>query len=407
MKWFLALVIFAFVGMSVAAQSSVRINEFLIDPVQKVELINIGSSAADISGWFIDDSGGTTYFTIPQDNILHPNSCSVFESDFNLNKSSTDTVRLFSSVAPPVSSSAALIDSFSYKASSGSGITFKRLPDGNGNWTTGSADLGFYNNTSQSCVAASPTPTPSPAIFGTPSPSPVPVQIIEKIFLSEAMVNPLSGEKEWIEIYNDNDFEVTLFHWFIDDNEDGGSAPKTFTLIVPAKSFSTIEVSTSIFNNDGDSVRILDTNEVEKDTFDYLYSEKGKSWGRISFDTNLFCLQEPSKNEKNKNCIVAESQTTTLAKVTKATTKKVVVKNQATPSLPIKTKTTRSKTASSPIKKAVVDDTPPDQGEVLSAQTSNAPSFSKILSVLSLSYSTLTMASIFLKMKIGIETQFS
>src|SRR3989339_855882 len=120
-KIFFILLFFLF-AVPCLAENKILINEFLIDPQpQQVEIINTSTEEADISGWIIDDSGGTTYYTVPQSNILHPNSFLVFSGDFNLNKSSVDIVRL-------INNSQQLIDSFSYKSSSGSGITYQRLP---------------------------------------------------------------------------------------------------------------------------------------------------------------------------------------------------------------------------------------------------------------------------------------
>jgi len=48
-----------------------------IQPIQSVELYNTASSSADISSWYIDDAGGTTYFTIPPYTIIPPLSCMV------------------------------------------------------------------------------------------------------------------------------------------------------------------------------------------------------------------------------------------------------------------------------------------------------------------------------------------
>src|SRR5450830_1688148 len=108
----------------VFAQSKILINEFLIDPQpQSVEIFNSGTESTDISDWIIDDSGGITFYTIPKDSIIFPNQCLVFSADFNLNKTSADTVRL-------IDNSQQLIDFFSYKSSSGSGISYFRLPDG-------------------------------------------------------------------------------------------------------------------------------------------------------------------------------------------------------------------------------------------------------------------------------------
>ena len=89
------------------AQSKILINEFLVDPQpQSVEIFNSGTESADISDWIIDDSGGTTFYTIPKNNIIFPNQCLVFSADFNLNKTSADMVRL-------IDSSQLLIDYFS------------------------------------------------------------------------------------------------------------------------------------------------------------------------------------------------------------------------------------------------------------------------------------------------------
>lgn len=268
MKFLLSLLIFLFLFIQ-DSNAQVRINEFLIDPSQKIELFNPTLNPFDISGWFIDDSSGTTYFTVPQDTIISPNSCSVFESDFNLNKTSADTVRLFNATAPPTSTQSALIDSFSYKASSGSGVSFKRLPDAGPLWSTGSADIGFYNNTTLSCIAI-PTPTTTPTMIPTPTVTPI-LQLYGNIYLSEVMVNP-DEESEWVELYNDNDFKMDLVDWYLDDGKDSGSSPKKFSISIDAKSYAVYAVTSSMFNNDGDSVRLLDFSSLERDSVSYSVS---------------------------------------------------------------------------------------------------------------------------------------
>lgn len=406
MKW--ASLLFAVCCLLFFASSmlhaQVRINEFLIDPPQKVELINIGSSSADISGWYIDDSGGTSFFTIPQNTIVSPNKCSVFESDFNLNKSSPDTIRLFNNAAPPTSSSAFLIDSFSYKASSGSGITFKRIPDGTGPLATGEADFGNYNNTVNSCIAQ-PTPsatsTPTPTPFLTPTSTPVPQ--FSNVYISEAMVNPNTGEREWVELYNNNEFEVVLTDWFIDDAE-GGSNPKDISISLPVKNYHVVEFDTSVFNNDGDSVRLLDDSGIEKDTFSYSSSQKGESWGRTTIVSSLFCLQEPTKGFANGSCLSLgnPSSPTTSTKAsfhpepttkTSQTDKNPV--RAALNSSPKKTPSTNQKNTTTS-KDYVL-------GESTTRPTQNKkPHLSKTLSLVSFSYSLLTIISIFFRMKTGI-----
>ena len=123
---FLILTTF-FLLLTTNSFAQVRLNEFQIEPEQSVEILNTATTSADTSGWYIDDNGGTTFYTIPQNSILLPNSCLVFTSNFNLNKSSADTVRLFDKSNPPTSSQSVLVDSFSYQQSPGNNISFSKI----------------------------------------------------------------------------------------------------------------------------------------------------------------------------------------------------------------------------------------------------------------------------------------
>ena len=70
----------------------VVINEFAIEPEQTVELLNTSNEIIDISGWYIDDNGGTTFVTVPPDTFIYPQACIVMQKNFNLNKSSADSI---------------------------------------------------------------------------------------------------------------------------------------------------------------------------------------------------------------------------------------------------------------------------------------------------------------------------
>jgi hypothetical protein len=149
-----------------------------------------------------------------------------------------------------------------------------------------------------------PILTPTQTFFPTPTVPQTPTPIsYSSIYLSEVMVNPSSGEKEWVELYNNNDFEVFLGSWYIDDIENAGATPKKFFLTMGPRSYAVIEFSSAIFNNDGDQVRLLDFNKMEKDSFEYSQSLAGKSWGRIDFNSDSWCLQEPTKNQSNGSCL--------------------------------------------------------------------------------------------------------
>ncbi|MGB9883051.1 MAG: lamin tail domain-containing protein [Microgenomates group bacterium] len=319
-----------------AQQKNILINEVLIDSSpQQVELINLSSESTYLDNWQIDDDGGSSaIFTIPTNSIIYPNSCLVFSSNFYLNTKSQDTVRLFDDKNN-------LVDSFSYSKSPGQNISFQRLPDGENNWATAEANLGYFNNIKLPClILPTTTPTPMPTLPPTPTITPSPTSSIttpptlqpisfDNIFISEVMVNPLTGEKEWVEIYNDNDFPVNLINWYLDDIENAGSSPKTFSVEINSKSYQIIFLSTSIFNNDGDSVRILDFNKNLKDSFEYIGSQNGKTWGRISFDSDQFCLQDPSPNQKNNPClnqltkVFNSNSKTNQTQITLSSTKKI------------------------------------------------------------------------------------
>lgn len=286
--------------------ADIIINEFLIEPQQAVELLNTGSESANISHWYIDDSGGTSFYTIADGMFLPPKQCLVFSGDFNLNKASADTIRLFDSVANPLENNAHLIDAMSYKASSGSGISFARIPDGSTAWSSASASLGFFNSSNTSCLAVSVlTPPASNPTIPIPTPtflpfSPTPSPIIH-IYISEVMATPEEGN-EWVELTNTGEETAYLYSWYIDDIADGGSSPIPFTLSIPAHSAASIDLPKDIFNNRGDIARLLNAQREEVDTLAFSTTIKGFSWATDLLDITNICLQQQSKNKPNQYC---------------------------------------------------------------------------------------------------------
>lgn len=392
----------------VVAESTVLINEFAIEPTQSVELINNSNATVDISNWYIDDSGGTTYFTIPANSLLYPNSCLIFSSDFNLNKASADSIRLFDNTAPPTNASAKLMDSFSYNSSPGVGLSYLRQPDKSNNWLSATSSFGKSNQTGENCLfVPTPTATPTPNPTSTPSPSRAPTLIEEptitpstsytNIFISEVMAAPETGNKEWVELYNNNDFAVTLSNWYIDDKENTGASPKSFTLTIPPKGYASFDLAASMFNNDGDSVRLLDSAKTVKDSLEYTSIIKGKTLGRISFEDDLFCIQDPTKEQENRSCIQTSPTPTEATsgepKMTLTPTILPVKRNLASNNSRLQTPTG-----------SAIDPT----GSVLGFSTRSKPvnqagrALAKPLSFLSFSYSILTIVSILLKMKFNV-----
>lgn len=369
----------------------ILINEFSIEPNQAVEILNSSSDSANISNWYLDDAGGTTYFTIPKETILSPNSCQIFQADLNLNKSSPDTLRLFDNSSSPTSSSANLIDSYSYKSSPGLNQSFFRLPDGGNNWSSGSASLGKFNSTGISCIAIPPSvaPTNTPSLSPTSEPTPTIFNVpYNNIYISEFMAAPLTGEAEWVELFNANDFEVVLNDWYIDDIENGGSTPKVFTTLIGPKSYAVIDLTSAVLNDAGDTVRLLDFNKVEKDSTEYKGARKNVTFARHDFNGDDFCLTAPSKNTVNNDCLLTPTPTpTSIIKPTNIV--KVENKPEVFPS-PIFTSSTLS------------DSYEPEQtGQVLGTKNFDDPNQRLLKSLLfaASAHSLLTIFAVLFRMK--------
>jgi hypothetical protein len=406
---FLSFLIFSFVYLfifSFTTYSSVVLNEVAIQPNQTVELYNTASTSADISSWYIDDAGGMTYFTIPIQTILSPQSCLIFSADFNFNKSSSDTVRLFDSTSPPTSSSAQLIEHYSYTKAPDSNFSLSKNRDGGTEWQITNSSVGLSNESFLSCVpiptpTLSPTETPTPTSTITPSPtfeptqSPSPTLIVEynNIFISEIYPYPQSNEHEWIELYNDNDTQVNLDHWYIDDGENTGSTPKSFSMIIGPYSYAIIDLTSALFNNGGDVVRILDNGKNEKDSMEYGKISQGKSMARISFTEDNFCEQEVTKNTLNIACVPEQKEhSSPINKTSPVLVQKISPTAKMNQNITLRITGTQ---VNESIKRNQ------QEGEILGIQINGTKSKSPVpfLSSVSGLYSLLTIVSIFIRMK--------
>lgn len=153
----------------------------------------------------------------------------------------------------------------------------------------------------------SPTITISESLTNTPSIN------YQNILISEAFVYPESGSNEWVELYNANAYTVYLNNWYIDDITDGGAIPKVITITLLPNSYVVIEMTTSIFNNTGDTIQLLDSAKMTKDSITYTGSQMNKSIGRTLFSSNTVCIQNPSKATINEACISLNEDTNTIS----------------------------------------------------------------------------------------------
>ena len=314
--------------------AAVKINEIYPAPptgeYEWVELYNDENAQINIKNFYLKDSSGKKIDLLTSE-IISPYSFTIATSTAILNNSN-QSGKDYADIISLYDSNNQSIDIATYSGTFNENKTFARCPDGNGNWFILTIITKNYSNET-ACLSLTPTatatpiptlpPTPTPIATNdsqpsltptivpsstptqTPTPSITPTpqpNSYDNIYLSEAMVYPETGEHEWVEIYNDNDYAVSLQNWYFDDVENAGSAPKLFSLEIPAKSFGSVDLTSSVFNNDSDQVRLLDFNKTLKDSFEYQTAEKGKTLGRSSFTNDEFCLQEPTKNSVNSPC---------------------------------------------------------------------------------------------------------
>jgi hypothetical protein len=384
--------------------ASIVLNEIYPAPTtgesEWIELYNNENKYINLSQYRLFDLAGNeikiSTDSAPPLGFVLANSSTILNND-------GDTIRLKNNVGE-------ILEVATYSGSFTPAKSFVKCPDGGNNWFVLSVST---KNTSNeiACKVLTPTPTsptetplPSPQITqsptGEPTQTPVPTQETDyqNIFISEVYPYPESGEPEWVELYNGNNTQVDLNHWYIDDIENGGSAPKSFSLLIDPYSYGAVTLASSMFNNDGDVVRLLDSDKNEKDSMEYGKITQGKSVARISFTDDSYCEQTSSKNAANSSCILEPTpfvSTQTSGKTTSSIQKTVSLVKK-----PINI-TTQQTTADTTNKGSPKITTSQQSGQVLGAQTSEIPSPSPVpyLSFVSGSYSLLTIVSLFIKMR--------
>lgn len=425
--------------------ASIRINEIYPAPVsgefEWIELYNPDEEAIDISHYSLSDLANNKIL-IPSP-LLESLGFTIATSTGILNNTG-DTLFLKNDLGEAIqiaTYSGSFTSSKSYASCPDGSLDFAVLSQQTKNASnlpacppTPTPTPTFSEPTLAPTISPSPTPTvvisptsstPTPTMTPTPTtiPSPTPTMYVnpQNIYISEVMVNPVSGEKEWIEIYNDNDIEVTLFDWFIDDEENAGSSMKSISLSIPPKGYVSVDLTSSVFNNTQDSVRLLNSEKLLVDSFEYAETEQNKTYGRTSFSADEFCLQEPSKNEANNPCINPTAPPTLTPTRTPApsrtpTPTKTPAPLPFSPSLtPIQIKNSVVTSFNTPItfsslpegiQNIASNESPPkSDGNILGEKTYLSPSPPKkttdigTFSFASISHSLLTLGLVLLKMK--------
>ena len=259
-------------------------------------------------------------------------------------------------------------------------------------------------------VYTEPTVTESPTTTNVP-PTPTPTTSGEdfsydNLYISEVMPAPSPGNPEWIEIYNANDFDVILVDWYIDDSANGGTTPKKISVNIPKKSYITIDFSASLFNNAGDSARLLDSSEIEKDYINYGEAETDYSFGRNDFSNHTVCVQLPTKAATNGTCIQVDEEpeqtTVTPTHVQSVSPTKFITKKITPHALHNYYDDFKSNTKIPALKNFDKQKVDAVLGETISIHNNSKPrSPVTHLAFLSMSYSILSIISLFVKIALA------
>lgn len=141
------------------------INEFSPKNPEWVEIINVGSSEINLSGYYFDDdsdfnsdSGNSTKVLL--NGLFQPNNLCFIDLNSYLNDGG-DTPTLFASNGD-------ILDSYIYSSSSAN-LSYSRVPDA-GVWQVGTV----FSKASQSCSLL-PTPSPTPTQIPTAEPTNAPI----------------------------------------------------------------------------------------------------------------------------------------------------------------------------------------------------------------------------------------
>jgi hypothetical protein len=119
------------------------------------------------------------------------------------------------------------------------------------------------------------------------------------IRLNEFLPNPKTqGANEWVELANDADTTVDLIGWAIDDADGGGSPyrlPQGSSIAMHG--LLVITLPKALFNNGGDTVRLLRPDGSVADQYVYAQSSADRSFCRAESGWKL-C--DPSPNAPNQ-----------------------------------------------------------------------------------------------------------
>ncbi len=271
------------------------INEFSYQTSSDwVELFNSGCEDIDLDSWKIRDSTESQVKSLT--GLIQSKNVAVFDLTF-LNNSTPDKIRLYSpdNISQPYAEVSIPLQDL---APINSIQTIGLEVDGVEGWKI------FENGSKNQLNSAiedlnqsdCPDPTPTPVDQSASENNNDQTFISSgSIKITEVMPDPESGD-EWVEIFNTTNQTIDLSQFQIDD-VDGGSKPQNLSKVLLAPNQFFIHFTSSVFNNAGDSIRILYQTSVI-DIFSYTSSVKGVSFA-IDTKNNWQQTTDPTPGESN------------------------------------------------------------------------------------------------------------
>ncbi|HPD44984.1 MAG TPA: lamin tail domain-containing protein, partial [Candidatus Woesebacteria bacterium] len=276
----LLIVILLFTSVN-SALAQVKISDFCADcDPEWVDLINVGTSSVSLDQWNLLNRNG---YKLPLSGIINSNEVLRFIKTKGWLNNEEGKIILINGIGET-------IDQIAYP-------TPTPIP--------------IPTNTPIPSPLSTATPTPIPTPILTPTtilvptntliptltPTPLPPPV-DHLYLNEIMPYPETGS-EWVEIFNDNDFEINLENYKIKDNSS------RYRLIVgdnPVLAHSYfVFLFANYLNNDGDSLSLFDPfNRQIGESFSYTTAKKGLSYSWQ--ENNSWCLSFSSMNQDNNSC---------------------------------------------------------------------------------------------------------
>ncbi len=121
-----------------------------------------------------------------------------------------------------------------------------------------------------------------------------------QVIISEVSPNPLTGESEWVELFNTSSSAIPLSGWKLQDKLSSPSDIYLFSSqILEPQQFIVAELSSAKLNNSGDGVTLFKPDGSIAETMDYTSSEQNKTWQRTSVSSTTFVLTTPTKGSNS------------------------------------------------------------------------------------------------------------